>query len=192
MEEFLDVSYIEKRKQHLEKKYTSIEEGVYIDCQILNFQKEVILDEFSIPIPMNFGEMPEALSKVKYPSKSRPQYILTNEGLTVDFGFSVYEKEGTSLNKYIKIKELIGALTVNPAVSKMSDVKPLKNEAGYYFKFHQKVIDGDLFHMIANISFDEVVVQCAFNCLLTTGDLWEKVVLQVWESIERKVGGVDE
>ena len=49
---------------------------------------EIVKNEFSIIMPHGFDVMPDNIAEYKYPAKSRPSIILTNDTATVDYKFS--------------------------------------------------------------------------------------------------------
>ena len=57
--------------------------------EVMKMQRiKIVKDEFSMIIPEGFDVMPDNIAEYKYPAKSRPSIILTNDTATVDYKFS--------------------------------------------------------------------------------------------------------
>ena len=181
-EVYLDEEILQKRREKLKEQYCTLETGIYIEGQIKEFERKEVLDSLFVLIPTTFTLMPDELAEVKYPFVFRPACILTNETLTVNLNFNEFPNalgETTLLQATENMKEI---LENEQSVFDFGEVIALKGIEGYYFDFRQNVMDGELYHMIANINLEDHLYQCTFNCLFSNQLDWKSAVVQMWES----------
>jgi len=184
MEEHLDVEIIQKRNERLKEQYSTLETGIYINGEIIEFGRKEIFDSFFIMTPVAFTLMPDELADVKYPYVFRPPCILTNNDLTINLNFNDLPynlRETTVMQITENVKQ---TLENEQGAFDFGEVKSLNNIEGYYFDFYQNVMDGELYHMLANIKLGGNIYQLTFNCLFSDYLDWKPVVLQIWESAE--------
>jgi len=186
MDEILDTFYLQKRLEKTEKIPKNINEEVYINNQLLIFERENILDKFSLLIPTTIGEMPEMLRNIKYPELSATTTLLTNEDLTVNFSFEIYEDVITNEELFEKTNEFRNALLQIKKTSKFENIESLDEQNGCYFSFRQQVIDADIMHIVGYILREDYYIKCTFNCLLAKYLMWEEIVILMWETINKK------
>jgi len=184
MEEYLDVEIIQKRNEKLKDQHTTLETGIYINGEITEFERKEIFDSFFIMTPIAFTLIPDELADVKYPFVFRPPYILTNNDLTINFNFSKFTNNLQKTTIMETTEEVKKVLENEQDVSNFGEVKSLVNIEGYYFDFRQNVMDGELYHMLANIKLGDNIYQLTFNCLFSIYLDWKPAVLQMWESAE--------
>ena len=185
-EEYLDVKIINQRNEQLKKQHKSIETGCYINGTIVEFEEKEALDSIFLMMPSEFTLMPDELVKIKYPFDFRPLCVLTNDELTVNFNFNEFRtdyEEKTMKQLTEMVKE---TLEIESDTFDFGEIKELSKIDGYYFDFRQNVIDGKLYHMVANFKLNQQVYQFTFNCLLSAYSDWKQAVLQVWSSTKYK------
>ena len=182
-QEFPDENILKKREEKLKKEYATLEDGIYLQGNIMTFKREEILDLFLLMIPTNFEIMPEEYANVKYPSTFRPQHLLTSEDLTVNMGFSVFPNNLQADMKQT-LQRVKQTLENEQDAFSFSESTPIKDIEGYYFEFRQQAIDGDLYHMMALVKKNQNLYQLSFNCLFSDQLDWQNIALQMWESID--------
>ncbi len=82
--------------RHLERinRFTSIETGIYVEGELLQFREAKMFEnEVGIFLPSTFKDMKPEDAKKKYFSEQRPEIIKTNEDGTVNFSFSMVDRE---------------------------------------------------------------------------------------------------
>lgn len=90
MEEFLDVKILEYRRQARKEKYCTLETGMYIKNELVEFErKEMFQNRLSLMFPVSFVTLPAKLAKIKYSAQQRPQIIKTSRDTTVNLGMSM-------------------------------------------------------------------------------------------------------
>ena len=83
--EFFDEKVIELRQKEKEKGYTTLETGIYVNRELVEFASEKLFDEqVEIVLPTSFIDMPQAVAKVKYPSEYRPPGVETSQSAIKD------------------------------------------------------------------------------------------------------------
>lgn len=183
-EEYLDVEIIKNRNEKLKEQYSTFETGIYINGKIKQFEQKEVLDSLFVMIPSEFLLMPDELVSVKYPFVFRPACILTNQDLTINLNFNEFPNHFQDTTMMQVTENVKQALIQESGTFKFSDIKSLNNVEGYYFQFHQNVMDGQLYHMLANIKLNNHIYQLTFNCLCSDYLDWKPAVLQIWESAE--------
>ncbi|MDE6951985.1 MAG: hypothetical protein K2P64_13880, partial [Lachnospiraceae bacterium] len=87
MDEFLDEKIVEFRSRARKEKYCTLETGMYIKNELIQFERKVLFREkLSIMLPVSFVDLPPDMVKVKYTSQQRPQVIKTSLDTTVNLG----------------------------------------------------------------------------------------------------------
>ena len=88
----LDEKIAELKRERRRLKYTDITgEGVFISDVFVTFGPREILGAARLYIPDTFIEMPKEVQRMKFPSVSRPQVILTSLDSSVNFAFSLVD-----------------------------------------------------------------------------------------------------
>jgi len=183
-EDYLDVEIIKKRNEKLKEKYSTLETGIYINGEVKKFEWQEVLDSFFVMVPEDFLLMPDELADVKYPFIFRPPCILTNDDLTINLNFNEFPNnlEETTLKKVTE--DVKNSLEREHGTFDFGKVKPFKNVEGYYFEFRQNVMDGELYHMLANIKLNNTIYQLTFNCISSNYSEWKSAILQIWGSAD--------
>lgn len=181
---YLDEDILKEREEEKKKKYTTLEDGIYMDGKIIKFEREQLLEVFSIFLPKSMKQMAKEYARIKYPSEFRPQVIITTLNLSVNIGFSVFPNEIQS-DDTIKVAERMRAAIhrSNPDYP-MYSCEVLKEIEGCWFAFRSHAMDSDLYNMMLIMSINKRIVQGSFNCPYKTYQEWKKIVLMMWESIQ--------
>ena len=182
--EYLDVEILRERTEKLKKQYSTIETGIYINGEIMGFERIKVLDSLSAMTPKEeFALMSEDLARIKYPHTFRPACIFSNQDLTICLTFNKLPTRPYELTLKQATENMKETLENEKGVFNLGEVESLNNIEGHYFEFNQKVIDGELHHMMANIKLNENIYQLTFNCLSSQTE-WKRAVIPIWESVE--------
>ena len=181
---FLDKEIIEKRKEKLKEQYKSLEEGVYLNGKIMEFERQEILRILTMMLPVDFVMMPEEYALIKYPSAFRPQQIMTNLNLNVTMGFSVFPdnvKDKDVKQVAERIKEVLASEEVG---LDFGNCRQLANIDAYWFDFRNHGMDQDIYNRLLVTLVKDRLLQITFSCQIQEQLDWKPVVAQMWESIE--------
>lgn len=180
---YLDEIILEKREQKKKEKHTTLEDGIYMDGKILQFERKKLLGMMEIALPKGWKQMPKEYARVKYPSEFRPQMIMTTEDLGVNMGFTVFP-EAIQYGDAGKITERMqAAIHRSNSDYSMLSRESLPKIKGSWFAFRSHAMDSDLYNMMLIASVDMKTVQGSFNCPYKDYMKWKKVVLMIWDSI---------
>jgi len=183
-EEYLNIEILQNRSKKLKKHYSTLGAGFYFDGTVVEFERREVLNSFFMMIPKEFTFMPDELTDVKYPFVFRPPCILTNDNLTINLSFNELPnnlQETTFMQTTENVKKI---LENEQGIFDFGEVKSLNNIECYYFDFRQNAMDGELYHMLANIKLNNNIYQLTFNCTTSSYLEWKSAVLQMWESAE--------
>ena len=184
---FLDKEIIQKRRKRMKEDYSDLEKGeIYVDGEMMNFDRRMVQDLFSLMLPISFESMNEDLKNVKYPSKYAPTDVFTSVDLGINIGFSAFT-DHMPKEPVIKIAEGIKeALENDQSTFNFQDITVLEveNIDGCYFEFFQNTLDTELFHIMTLIRIKNQILQMTFNCLSELDIVtWKNIVVQMAESI---------
>jgi hypothetical protein len=180
-----DEEILQKRQERLKEEHTTLENGMYINGEIITFEREDILETFSIMIPVDFSVMEEEYSRVKYPSVFRPQYLLTSLDLSTDFGFNVFSDNLGEMNTLQVTEQIQKTLLGEQDVYEFSEVEEIEGTKIYWFDFHHSAMDSTVYHIISLFRVEQKIVQVNFNCILTEHQDWKNAVIKMLESVEQ-------
>ena len=180
---YSDEAIIGKRKEQQQLKQKNISNGpVKIAKAELSFvQKQLFDGQMSILLPDNYGELPEQVARLKYPSDQRPQLIFSSEDTKVNFTFSLLNTRFVMSDIEMATKSYFGVMKrLHPG---MLVYQKEINEAMGYFSFKMPGLDQDIFHLYAFTSINSKMLVFIFNCPNSVHDEWAPIVGQVMESI---------
>lgn len=183
-EKYLDEIILMKREKKKKEKYTSLEEGYYIDGKIVHFNESKIMKNFSMYLPDNMDVMSDELAKVKYPSEFRPKVIFTTLDLSVNMGFSIFYRTIKDNEMEKMCERIMTAIKREHMDYRFYGQKKMEKVLGYRFSFRSHAMDNDLFNMMLIAQLAEHTVFSNFNCLYKDYDKWEKVVELMWNTIQ--------
>lgn len=180
---YIDELILKKREQAKAEKYTTLEEGMYLDGKMVHFERKELLDALSIMLPDSWKRMPEEYARIKYPSEFRPQIIITTVDLNVNLGFTAFPTE-IQTDDTLKVLERVRAAIhrSNPDYLIYSCVN-MKKIKGSWFAFRSHAMDSDLYNMMMIASIEKRTIQGSFNCPYGEYHKWKKAVLLMWDSI---------
>lgn len=183
---YIDEKILELRELQKKQKYNSIETGVYIKGEMVEFERKNFFDgKMSVMLPKSFVPMPSGIQRMKYPSEQRPQVIMTSLDVTTNFNFSLLPQEiaeDQTLNCVEQMKLMIKKL--NPAIAfyEMEEMDRENNKLSW-FDYKSYTIDEPLYNIMYVTPIDGKVMHGIFNCLYRNMEEWKQAALQVIASI---------
>ena len=184
MENYLDQSILQKREEEKKKKFRKLDTGVYIDGEVVEFERVNINDIFSIMLPTTFEVMPAEFARVKYNSEFRPQRIYTNAELDTNLGFTTFPDEMKIKDTENLAKRIQQIVCRESPGCQLLEVSQLEEINGHWFSLHSHALDSDFFNMMLLTPMKKTILQASFNCPFTKAEVWKHTVLQMWETIE--------
>lgn len=184
---YRDTMIIKKREEEKRKKFSTLENGFYVDGRILKFQRKNIQNSFSIYLPDNITQMPEEYARIKYPSEFRPGIILTTMDFSVNMGFTVLPHAMSLEDMEPLAEQMRGAIhRANPDYL-IFPCEVIQETGGVWFAFRSHAMDSDLYNMMLVMPIGKKTIQGSFNCAYQEYHKWKKLVRLMWESVEEKV-----
>lgn len=181
---------IEERIKLQKLQYTTIETGIYVCGDIIEFRQIDLFDGLmNMMIPEEFIEMPMNFQRVKYPSEYRPQIILTNLGLDINLGLTMFSQDADK--KELKV---IADSIKNTIKRAYPDYRFFKSEYKsdedcpyIWFDFRSYAFDDAVYNIQFVMLIEKKILQGSFNCPYAKAEDWRKAMIQMMKSI--KVNG---
>ncbi len=180
---YMDETVLKMREEKKKEKYATLEDGIYMDGEIITFSREILFGEISVFLPQTMEEMPEAYARVKYPSEFRPRIILTTLDLGVNLGFTVFPKEMPCEDIRAVAERMMAAVRRANPDYRLYPPEELKETEGYFFPFRSHAMDSDLYNMMLAAVVGGKFVQGSFNCRYGEHKKWKETVRMIWESV---------
>ncbi len=187
---YIDELILKKREQAKAEKYSTLEEGMYLDGKMVHFERKELLNALSIMLPDSWKQMPEEYARVKYPSEFRPQIIITTADLSVNLGFTAFPTEIQADDTLMVLERMRAAIHRSNTDYLMFSCANMKEIKGSWFAFRSHAMDSDLYNMMMIASIEKRTIQGSFNCPYGAYQKWKKAVLLMWDSaleIERGI-----
>lgn len=177
---------IEERIKLQKLQYTTIETGIYVCGDIIEFKQIELFDGLvNMMIPEEFIEMPMNFQKVKYPSEYRPQIILTSMGLDVNLGLTMFFQ--STEKKDVKVITESIKNTIKRAYPDYRFFKSeYKGDADYpysWFDFRSYAFDDAVYNIQFIMLVEKKILQGSFNCPYAKAEDWRKAMIQMMKSI---------
>lgn len=188
--EFPDERIIELRQKEKEKAYTTLETGIYVNRELIEFASEKLFNEqMEILLPTSFINMPPAVAKVKYPSEYRPQIIKTSLDGTANFTFNLFDIliEGSDGLEEVAAHFQLVLKQVNP-ILKIHNYNEVDCEGQSYrlFSYKSYGLDMQIYNLMCVTQIKDKVLQGSFSCPYEEHELWEEIARQIFLSIRMK------
>lgn len=178
---------IEERIKQQKKYYSSIDKGMYICGDIVEFKLIYLFDGLlCMEIPADFMEMPQKFQQVKYPSQYRPQIIMTSIDLSVNIGLTMFlQKPGEEPKRITEsIKNIIKKSYPDYRFFK-SEYIIEENRIYSWFDFRSYSFDDAVYNIHFVMSIGKKLLQGSFNCPYAKAEDWKKAMLQMIKSIKK-------
>lgn len=179
-EDFFDEKILEYRKRARKEKYCSLETGMYIKDELVQFERRKLFqDKMSIIMPISFVDLPSNLAKIKYISEQRPQIIKTSLDTTVNLGFTMPDLEIYPEQIELLCKQTKSALKqVNPAIvfyeGQVESDLPLG-----WFEFKSYGIDSNVYNLMFISIVNKKLLHGIFNCNYNDALEWRDAARQM-------------
>lgn len=188
--EFFDERIIELRQKEKEKGHTTLETGIYVKRELVEFAAEKLFNEqVEILLPTSFIDMPQAVAKVKYPSEYRPPIIKTSLDGTVNFTFNLFDilTEGSDGLEEVATHFQLVLKQVNP-ILKIHNYNEMTCESQSYrlFSYKSYGLDMQIYNLMCVTPIRDKILQGSFSCPYEEHELWEEIAQQVFLSIRIK------
>ena len=184
---YTDEKEIQKiHKARHEQSYT-IENELVIGGQSTQFEyRDLCDDKLSMKLPAHFVDLPEELVVRKYPSVSRPKYVIANETGTVAFTYSLldYPLAPDEVSQCI-LGFKAAIKRTNPA-NVFYDMKtiPLGDSKLGYYEYLGYAVDDDIFYIVYVTPIgNEQFLHGTFSCSNRDKEAWQPLVHQMMRTI---------
>lgn len=186
--EFYDEKVIELRQKEKEKEYTTLETGIYVNRELIEFSAEKLFDDqVEIVLPTSFIDMPQAVVKVKYPSEYRPPIIKTSLNGTANFTFNLFDIliEGSDGLEEVSAHFQLVLKQVNPAIKIHNyDEVICEDQHHRFFSYKSYGLDMQMYNLIGVTPIKNKILQTCFNCPYEERELWEQIAQQVFLTVK--------
>ncbi len=174
--------------RHLERinRFTSIETGIYVEGELLQFCETKMFDnEVGIFLPSAFMDMKPEDVKRKYFSEQRPEIIKTNKDGTVNFTFSMVEREIKPEQLEYVIQEFYLVLKrFQPMSVCLEDGTELDHDVPFaWMEFISTALDDNLFNMLIIYPVGKKLLMVMFNCPFEKRLDWSRCLGKIRNSI---------
>ncbi len=180
---YTDEMILKLREEEKKKQFNTLEKGIYLGGQILEFETQILMDTFSISLPKIMGIMPIEYARIKYPSEFRPQILLTTMELDTNLGFTLFNEFYGSEVKTMGERIMRGISRAHPDYP-VYPGKSIQEGKGYFFSFRSHALDSDVYNMSLIMKLKDRLLQSSFNCIYQQHTEWRKIVLLLWETIQ--------
>lgn len=188
---YMDEKIIKMKKLEKEDnlKNQDISESMIIDDEEYKMNEVILVYDFiSIMLPEYFIDMPQELSRLKYPSEFRPPIIKTSYDTKVNITFNVLEYEVN--NEYIDLLDTIEKIKyikgLNMGFVEYLDKKIIENE---YFKicgfdYISTLIDGKLYNFEFIFPLGNALMYLTFSCPIDKYKIWKELIQKIVKTIK--------
>ncbi len=187
MSNYIDEKIIPIKVNNIDEHHQSLEEGYYISGRLETFSREKYFEGLvSAYVPDSFINMPDEVKEIKYPTNFRPDIIKTNLSGDIDLSFSLLTNV-EKIDVEVMAVDFINILRKSHKGVKLGDLNYLSKEGFIemrYFDFTLMGVDERLYHLIAMGEVNEKVLQASFNCRENDIYEWQRVVMDIFGSIE--------
>lgn len=187
---YTDEEILKKRERDKKQAYTSLEDGIYMDGQIVYFERREMFDTFSVLLPKLWKQMPKEYARIKYPSEFRPQVIVTTADLSVNMGFTQFPSKVHSGTAVQIAERAMAAIHRANSDHQIYPYEILTGKEGCWFSFRSHALDSDLYNMMLFAHLRKNILQASFNCPYADRTKWEKTVVKIWESVQELEEGI--
>ena len=174
--------------RHLERinRFTSIETGIYVEGELLQFREAKMFEnEVGIFIPSTFKDMKPEDAKKKYFSEQRPEIIKTNEDGTVNFSFSMVDREikPEQLANVIQEFYLVLKRFQPMSVCLEDGTESAHNVPFAWMEFISTALDDNLFNTLIIYPVGRKLLMVMFSCPFEKRLDWSRCLSEIRKSI---------
>lgn len=184
-EEFFDKKILEYRKRARKEKYHSLETGMYIKDELVQFSRKTLFQEkMSIMLPTTFVDLPEHLAKMKYTSEQRPQIVKTSLDTSVNIVFSLLNVDILDEQMEVLMEQMKSALKrMNPAFPFFDSKVEEEPMTLGWFEFKNFGLDKNVYNLMFITRIDGKMLHGGFNCFYDDALEWREAAHKMITSI---------
>ena len=174
--------------RHLEwiNRFTSIETGIYIDGELIQFQETMLFNnELGVSLPSTFREMTKDEAKKKYFSEQRPEIIRSNEDGSINFCFNMIDKsikedqmEGVIHEFYRVLKRFQPMSVCLDTGSELEDEAP-----SAWMEFISNALNENIYNVLIIYPAGDRLLMIMFNCPFEKRIPWSNCLSLVRKSV---------
>ena len=174
--------------RHLERlnRDTSIETGIYVEGELLQFRETVLFEnKVGVFLPTTFKDMEREDIRKKYFSEQRPEIIKTNEDGTVNFSFTLVEREikPEELEKVIQDFYLVLKRFQPMSVCLENGVELDVPVALAWLEFVSTALDDNLYNMLIIYPVGKKLLMVMFNCPFEKRLDWSRCLTKIRKNV---------
>jgi hypothetical protein len=159
------------------------------DFANVDLEKRLLLDgKIEMLVPVQFTEMPGDMLVKKYPGKSRPKFVLTDERGTTNIAFSLLENpaDSTVLENYLKA--IVASYKQNFTTATWVDngMMRIDGKKAGFLKLITDGADQKIFNFVFLTDLDGKLLVGTFNCVEKDMEEWRPIGEQMVGSIDFK------
>ena len=168
-----------------------LDKPIWIGDTLCQLHPKTLFDGMlEIYLPSQFRSLSEEAAKWKYPSMNRPQIIMTNEDMTVDF----------TLNR---VRETVQPMTAQAVWEEIDRIFPRNvlyetgsfNTGGLeiiWLEYKSFSLSLEVYNILFTIMSDAAgTIIGTFTCPFTSYDIWKPCVLQIIKTIKVQEGSYE-
>lgn len=178
-----DEQILSNRFDQVKKMQLSFDDSVKINDIEYTFERYEFPPYFVVTLPGGMETMDPTFARCKYPREARPEIILTDKSTTINFAFSLYEKDGKPLEQ--RIQHYIRVIKrINPAnVFFKKGVYENENAKIAHYDYRSFAMDCDIYNLSFFSDFDNYQFFGWFNCPFYSRQDWEPIVRKVIQTL---------
>jgi hypothetical protein len=174
--------------RHLEwiNRYTSIETGIYVDGELIQFHDTMLFDnELSVALPVKFKDMKPEEARKKYFSEQRPDIIKTNEDGSINFCFNMIEKSVKVEQLTAVIQDFYRVLKRFQPMSVCLDTgaEPNNETPSAWMEFISNALNENIYNVLTIYPVGEKLLMAMFNCPFEKRIDWLNCLSQIRRSV---------
>lgn len=184
--EFEESVVLYQREMLFKEKFSTLETGMYINGKIEKFKQRTFFDEWmEIMLPESFGEMPKPFVSIKYPSRFRPQIIITKADLSVNLGLTLFSQGASENDLEGSAEQIKGMLKrYDPVIQFYTqEIEETTNCQKVWFDYRTQALDEPIYNIQFLVIIKHRIMQGTFNCLYRDVDDWYEAAKQMVLSV---------
>ena len=160
-----------------------------INFSLVDLEKRTLLDgKIDMLVPTHFTEMPGDMLVKKYPGKSRPKFVLTDERGKTNLAFSILENpaDSTVIDQYLNA--VVSSYKQNFPTAKWigNGIMRIGNKKAGFLKLVTDGQDQKIFNFVFLTDLEGKLLVGTFNCVEKDMEEWRPIGEQMVGSIDFK------
>lgn len=186
--EYVDKKILELRELQKKQKYSSLDTGIYIKNEIIEFERVDLFDRnLSLMLPKTFVTLPSRLAEIKYQSGNRPQIIKSSLDTAINFTFSLVPCDSDTIDMRMTATQFKAILKqTNPAYEFYDFLlEDRENGSLCWFDYKSFAIDSQIYNIMYVTLIGKKLLHGCFNCCFQDAAEWKsaarQVILSIWD-----------